>query len=171
MQHVKVHRLALMIAAVMAAAVILIAGCSPGRTGGSTGASEPRPDLATPIAEVQGSAEGDVVIRMGVANTSHTTLREVATFEGRWQLLNGAGEIRAEGHMHHLGAYPPEASRYPLTYEAQLERGAYTLLWGAPSIGSTALSFEVEVDGETVLVQGVTQEITDTFPPPGGYAE
>ncbi|MGC9467097.1 MAG: hypothetical protein ACP5HS_00765 [Anaerolineae bacterium] len=131
----------------------------------------PSPELLTPIAEVRGGIEGTFTIRMGIANNSSREIRESEDFEGRWQLLDASGAVRAAGHVYHLGSLGPEESRYPLAWESELEPGSYTLLWGAPSIGSVVVEFEAEVSNGAANVQGMTSAPSDDFPPGDGFVE
>lgn len=156
------------ITVVFLVSVLAWAGC--GALPGSAPA-EPSPELLTPIAEVQGGTEGTFSIRMGVANNSDREIVEYEEFEGHWQLLDAARDVRAQGRVYHLGSLDPEESRYPLTWEAELEPGSYTLLWGAPSIGSVVVEFEAEVSDGATNVQQVTVAPSNEFPPAGGYVD
>jgi hypothetical protein len=127
-------------------------------------ATFPDPTLTDPIAAVTESERG-INIEMGVANRSQERLEEQEPFAGHWQLLNRAGQIRAEGYMHRLGRLEPGEARSPLHWEGELAEGSYWLLWGAPAIGATVTRFEIVVDDGVVGVQGVRSQAYDSFLP------
>jgi hypothetical protein len=149
--------------------LLLISAC--GRLPAEFGSSAnqvvmPRPEIVKPLADIRGSIEGVTTLKLGVENTSQRQIAEAEEFTGRWQILNAGGEVRAEGRMYHLGPLKPEENRYPMAWEATLTTGSYTLLWGAPEIGSLVVDFSVQVSGDAVNIQQVRQRASEIFPPP-----
>ncbi|MGD2158484.1 MAG: hypothetical protein PVG14_20990 [Anaerolineales bacterium] len=154
--------------------LLLISAC--GRLPAEFGSSAnhvvmPRPEIVKPLADIRGSVEGVTNLKLGVENTSQHQIAEMEGFTGRWQVLDAGGEVRAEGRMYHLGLLKPEESRYPMTWESTLTSGSYTLLWGAPEIGSLVVDFNVEVSGDAVNINQVRQETSESFPPRPGFVE
>lgn len=124
----------------------------------------PDPTITDPIVAVTEGERG-VRIEMGVANRSQERLEEQEPFAGHWQLLNRAGEVRAEGYVNALGRLEPAEVRSPYHWEGELAEGSYWLLWGAPSIGATVTRFEIVVDDGVVSVQSVRSQAYNSFLP------
>ena len=125
------------------------------------------PERLDPQAQIVGSTEGVARVKIGYVNRSKRTIRENEAFEGRWQLVTEDDEIRAAGHLYHLGTLEPGEAAYPMAWEAKLDPSTYRLLWGAPTIGSLVTRFTVEVDGDAVNVLEMSPvQVTDAFPPP-----
>lgn len=127
-------------------------------------ATFPDPTITDPIVAVTESERG-IRIEMGVANRSQERLEEQEPFAGHWQLLNRAGEVRAEGYVNALGRLEPAEVRSPYHWEGELAEGSYWLLWGAPAIGATVTRFEIVVDDGVVSVQSVRSQAYDSFLP------
>ncbi|MGC9348840.1 MAG: hypothetical protein ACP5JG_11920 [Anaerolineae bacterium] len=139
--------------------------------GGPSGPAEASPELVTPAVDVRGTSQGRLEIRLGIVNESQREIAERSTFEGRWQLIDEAGNLRAEGRLYHLGPLDPDTSSFPMSWKGEVDGGSYRLLWGAPSIGSVVAQLTVEADADTLNVSYMGQSATDTFPPEGGYIE
>jgi hypothetical protein len=125
----------------------------------------PRPAFMDPVAKLRGSVDGTVSITLGVANLSHQQVAEVEDFDGRWQIMDADGAIRAQGRWAHLGSLQSEEAQYPMTWQGRLDPGSYTLVWGAPELGSLVKGFTVEVSGDTVRVLPGPIQLNDTYPP------
>jgi len=116
-----------------------------------------------PAAEIALGEEGKVDIKLGLVNETDQPLVQKDDFVGQWVLLNSAGEVRASGRLYTAGPLDPNESAFPLTWSAALESGTYTLKWGAPSVGTTIVGFQVQKEDLGVGVGALRQQTTDQF--------
>jgi hypothetical protein len=140
---------------------LLLLGCTAGVQVG-----EPKPitvERVRPAAEIALGEEGKVDVKLGLVNETDQPLVQKDDFVGQWVLLNSAGEVHASGWLYTAGPLDPNQRSFPLTWSAELDSGDYTLQWGAPSVGTTIVEFEVQRDDLGVGVGVSRQLTTDQF--------
>ncbi|MFL7811539.1 MAG: hypothetical protein ACK2VD_06820 [Anaerolineae bacterium] len=140
---------------------LLFFGCTPG-----TQVREPQPitvERVDPAAEIGPGKEETVEVRLGLINQTDQALAEKEDFSGQWVLRNSDGELRASGGMFTAGPLDPNERSFPLTWQAELDSGTYTLEWGAPSVGTTIVEFQVQRDDHGVLIGTLRQRTTDAY--------
>lgn len=146
---------------------VAIVGCgAPAEPGETT-----RPEWVTPLVDLQGTPDGRLEIRLGVVNETQREFAEDEAFDGRWQLVDAGGVVRAEGRLYHLGPLDADEARYPMSWTGEVESAAYRLLWGAPTIGSVVAEFQVTEDNGDVNVDRLTVQPADSYPPGEGYID
>jgi len=140
---------------------LLFFGCMPG-----TQVREPQPitvERVDPAAEIGPGKEETVEVRLGLINQTDQALAAKEDFSGQWVLRNSDGELRASGGMFTAGPLDPNERSFPLTWRAELDSGTYTLEWGAPSVGTTIVEFQVQRDDHGVMIGTLRQRTTDAY--------
>jgi hypothetical protein len=140
---------------------LLFLGCVPEAT-----PTEPQPitpERVNPAAEIELGKERTVEVRLGLINLTDQELVEKDDFAGQWVLLNSKDEVRASGGLFTAGPLDPNEQSFPLTWRAELESGTYTLQWGAPSVGTTIVEFEVQRNDTGVGVRTLRQQTTGEY--------
>jgi hypothetical protein len=110
-----------------------------------------------------GEETGKIDVTLGMLNNSDQSISEINNFNGSWVLLNSMSEIRARGAVLSIGPIEPNGSTYPLVYSTTLEPGKYTLKWGALSVGTVTIDFEVGGDEDNLWVGISSKETSDAF--------
>jgi len=135
--------------------VLLLAGCAPGAE------QEPVPQLAfeAPIAI---NADRESHIRLGVRNVDTQDLPGDERFEGRMEIREAAGTLRASAEVE-LPAIPAGDTEWLMEWRGELAPGDYRLTWGSDRYGFTTVEFTVvERDGRLYLAENTPpEEATD----------
>jgi hypothetical protein len=118
-------------------------------------------DTVMPAAKVNLGEDTTIEIAMGFSNQSSDRIPEQEDVAGQWTLVNGEGELRAQGRVLTAGPLEPGQTSYPLVWSGTLDSGPYTLRWGAPAIGTVTTEFTVFEDGGGVGM--VRQERSEQF--------
>ena len=140
---------------------LLLFGCAP-----DAAPAGPQPitvERVNPAAEIGLGEEHTVEVRLGLINLTDQELARKEDFTGQWVLLNSEGAVRASGGMYTAGPLAPNEQSYPLTWRAELDAGTYTLRWGAPSVGTTIVEFEVQRNGTGVGVGTQRQQTMNEY--------
>jgi hypothetical protein len=140
---------------------LLFLGCMPG-----TQVQESQPieiERVDPVAEIRPGAEETVEVRLGLINQTDQPLAEREDFTGQWVLRYSNGKVRASGEMLTAGPLDPKESSFPLTWRSALQTGTYTLQWGAPSVGTTIVEFQVQRDDHGVMIGTLRQQTADAY--------
>jgi hypothetical protein len=141
--------------------MLLFLGCVP-----ATEIGKPKPitvERVNPAAEIGPGEEGTIEVRLGLINETNQELAEKKDLTGEWVLLNSEGEVRASGGLFTAGPLAPFERSFPLTWRAKLDAGTYTLQWGAPSVGTTIVEFEVQHGDVGVGVDTQRQQTIDQY--------
>jgi hypothetical protein len=136
-------------------------GCTP-----ATQVQAPQPiavERVDPVAEIGTGEEQTVEVHLGLINQTDQPLAEKQDFIGQWVLRHSDGNVRASGEMFTAGPLDPNERSLPLTWRAELQTGTYTLEWGAPSVGTTIVEFQVQRDDHGVMIGTLQQRTTDAY--------
>ena len=140
---------------------LLAAGCTAQGPDGEAFSAE----SVTPAAKVTLGEEATIEIAMGFTSQSSHPIPQQEDVAGQWELINGEGEVRARGRVLVAGPLEPGETAYPLVWRGTLAPGPFTLVWGAPAIGTVTTEFTVFESGQrgSVGVGVVQQEMSDQF--------
>lgn len=118
-----------------------------------------------PSATVHEAGES-IEIQLGFTNNGRNAYPSVENLGAVWDLTMHPGDLRAGGEVHMMGEIAPSETFYPVNWEGQLDPGAYRLTWGAPSIGSTVVTFTASQTDGRYQIDDVEQWMGTTFPAP-----
>jgi hypothetical protein len=135
---------------VIGGAIWLLAGCALVEQAAAPAGFTPQ--TVTPDARISLGEDQATEVSLGFVNETNRAVSQVDDFEGQWVLVNAEGATRAAGRVLVAGPLEPREVSYPLVYSAQLDAGEYTLLWGAPAIGTVTVQFTVMDGGAGVGV-------------------
>lgn len=124
--------------------LLLLAGCAgSSKQTTQTGQSDKPPVQFLALVQPDGE---EIRIKLGIVNAAGI---EGDNFDATWQLLNEAGEVRAQGEAfdQDLSTLPRRGSalegNFPIQWHSKLQPGKYTLHWGADDYGVKQVEFEV----------------------------
>lgn len=98
-------------------------------------------------------------VSLGVRNAGSRTFDGDEQFDGRMELRHISGDLRADAEIATLAALEPGEMAWSMSWEGELEPGAYRLTWGSDSYGFTTVDFTlVERDGRLYLLDAAPPE-------------
>jgi hypothetical protein len=116
------------------------------------------------------SRDEQVIISLGINNSGTRPLPADDSFGGTWELAGPSGAKRAGGWIGSLAALPGDGEEKILgQWSGELEPGTYILTWGAPTYGSTADRFEVQVEAGQVRIGQHESHMSPQYPPDRRY--
>lgn len=125
------------------AALLALTGCSALGISATTPAPESFQDELEFSSQYTDAPDGNSVITLYMVNTSSRAYPGDDIFNGRMEIRNSDGELRAAADIYQVGPLSPGERRTQLTWEGVLTPGAYTLTWGAE--GYSTITNEIQV--------------------------
>ncbi len=131
------------------------------------GPSVDEPDAAEIRFDVQISSENEqVVICLIAANEGPAVFPAVDDFGGVMTLRDGLDVLRASATLNQLPEVAPQTFDCLATWRGPLTPDEYSLVWGAPGYGHTAVSFTITAEnGRLTVGQQFHQPLPATDPP------
>jgi len=115
-------------------------------------------DERVPLEFIVALAESGAELQIDFGLRKTGTLSD-EILEASWQLMNAAGEMRAEATSSAIESttLPDDGEAlYLFTWHGELEPGWYSLVWGVDGYGSTTVEFEVLAHEGTLLLGEVS---------------
>lgn len=131
------ERIVILTTAIMAVALIALAGCGPL----SQAQQEPRLEFEVAM---QVNSDQEFHISLGIHNAGAGTFGGDNSFNGEMEIRRmPSDELRASAQIVPLRSLAPDETAWPLDWHGQLEAGTYELTWGAEGYGSTVETFAI----------------------------
>lgn len=136
---------------------------------GCTDAAAPidEPDAAEIRFDVQISSENEqITVCLIVANEGPAAFPAADDFGGLMELRDGLDVLRAKATLNQLPEMTPQTYNCLATWRGYLAPDDYSLIWGAPGYGHTAVTFTIATEnGRLIVGQQFHQPYPDTDPP------
>lgn len=127
----------------------------------------PTPLQANFYSRIETAGDHEIVIDLGVHLTDGS-LPAGESLDAYWRLADTEGTTRAHGFVDQLPEPTSGASanqKVLAHWKGTLQPGAYELVWGAPSYGSTLDHFDVTLENGQVRVTNHQSLLSPEFPP------
>jgi len=150
------------IAICLLAAALWLAGCN-----GTAAPPTAEPDISDIRFDIQiRSEEEQIVICLVVANEGPAAFPGDNSFNGLMELRNELDVLRASMTVNQLPEVAPQTYDCRAYWRSRLTPGYYSLIWGAPGYGHTAVTFAIAAEnGRLTVSQQFHEPMTGIDPP------